>query len=94
MMDLEWDDDKNKINIEKHGIDFKDAVFVFSGKVITFKDDRNDYGEDRFITLGELEKRVIVVIHTQRAYNLRIISMRKANEREKKIYFKRLEESG
>jgi len=67
---------------------------VFESKTISFKDDREDYGEERFITLGELKSRVVVVVHTQRDFITRIISMRKANEREKKIYFKRLKEIG
>ncbi len=93
-MKFEWNDEKNKINMKKHSLDFQDAELIFLGRTITFIDDRQDYGEDRYITLGELENRVIVVIHTQRNYALRIISMRKANEREKKIYFKRLNETG
>ena len=93
-MEFEWDEEKSKSNLEKHGLHFGDAEFVFSGKTITFADDRNDYGEYRFITLGELKSRVVVIVHTQRNTLIRIISMRKANEREKKIYFKRLEEIG
>jgi uncharacterized protein len=61
---------------------------------VSFKDDREDYDEERFITLGELKNRVVVVVHTQRNLVTRIISMMKANEREKKIYFKRLKEIG
>lgn len=93
-MKFEWDENKNQTNKEKHGLDFKDAEFIFSGKIITFIDDSQNYGENRFITLGELKERVVIVIHTQRSLIVRIISMRKANEREKKIYFKRLEEIG
>lgn len=55
-----------------------------------FADDRYDYGEPRFITLGCLEGRVVVVAHTPRHKSSRIISMRKANEREQKNYQKRL----
>lgn len=91
-MDFEWNEKKNQKNYEKHGLNFKDADLVFSGSTITFQDDRQEYGEERFITLGELKKRVVVIVHTQRNFVTRIISMRKANEREKKIYFKRLEE--
>lgn len=93
-MNFEWDEKKNSLNYEKHGLRFEDAEFVFSSKTISFIDDREDYGEQRFITLGELKNRVIVVVHTQRNFVTRIISMRKANEREKKIYLKRLEEIG
>lgn len=91
-MEYEWNNNKNQTNLEKHGLNFQDAWLIFSGKTITFKDDRQNYGEDRFITLGELKNRVVVVVHTQRGLVMRIISMRKANEREKQIYFKRLEE--
>jgi uncharacterized DUF497 family protein len=93
-MDFEWDNNKNQLNCEKHGLLFEDAELIFSGKTVTFKDDRKNYGESRFITLGELKKRVIVLVHTERNGVIRIISMRKANEREKKIYLKRLKEIG
>ncbi len=91
-MEFEWDNNKNKANYEKHGLNFKDAKLIFAGKTVSFHDDREDYGEERFITLGELQNRVVVIVHTQRNFIMRIISMRKANEREKKIYFKRLKE--
>ncbi|OGT37456.1 MAG: hypothetical protein A3F11_02215 [Gammaproteobacteria bacterium RIFCSPHIGHO2_12_FULL_37_14] len=93
-MKFEWNEKKNQINYEKHGLRFEDAELVFESKPISFKDDRENYGEERFITLGELKNRVVVVVHTQRDLLTRIISMRKANEREKKIYFKRLKEIG
>ncbi len=91
-MNFEWNQKKNQINYEKHGLSFEDAELIFASKTVSFKDDREDYGEERFITLGKLKNRVIVVVHTQRDLVTRIISMRKANEREKKIYFKRLKE--
>jgi uncharacterized DUF497 family protein len=93
-MRYEWNSRKNQINYEKHGLNFKDAETIFSSRTVSFIDDREDYSEERFITLGELHKRVVVVVHTQRGEFTRIISMRRANEREKKIYFKRLEEAG
>jgi uncharacterized DUF497 family protein len=93
IMEFEWDNNKNKSNLDKHGLNFEDTKFIFESQTITFKDEREDYGEDRFITLGTLEGRVVVVVHTQRNYLVRIISMRKANEREKKIYFERLKEN-
>lgn len=51
-MKYAWDAKKNQINLEKHGLSFEDAEFIFESKTITFKDDREDYGEERFITLG------------------------------------------
>jgi uncharacterized DUF497 family protein len=86
----EWDENKNKANLSKHGLSFEDAEIVFSGECVTFEDDRFDYGERRLVTLGRLEGRVVVIAHTQRGENTRIISMRKANAREQEIYKKRL----
>ncbi len=87
----EWDETKNQENLSKHGLSFEDAEFVFSGPCVTFEDKRYDYGEERFITLGMLEGRVVVIAHTPCGEKTRIISMRKANSREKKSYQKRLE---
>ena len=90
-MKIEWDFRKNHDNLVKHGLSFEDVAAVFHGQVVTFLDDRNDYGELRYITLGELKGREVVVVYTLRENHVRIISMRKANEREKKIYKKRRE---
>jgi uncharacterized protein len=87
---VEWDDAKNRSNLLKHGLDFGDAEKVFAGPCVTFVDDRFDYGEDRYITLGVLFGRVVVIAHAPRGGDTRIISMRKANRREQKIYQKRL----
>ena len=92
---FEWDDKKSKSNLEKHGLSFEDAELIFLSQTITFIDDRHDYHEQRFITLGTLGGRVVVVVHTVRGEEvIRIISMRKANEREKKIYYQRLKALG
>ena len=88
----EWNETKNRANISKHGLSFEDANIVFSGPCVTFEDSRHDYDEKRFITLGPLVGRVVVIAHTSRDENTRIISMRKANNREQEIYYqKRLE---
>lgn len=92
-MKLEWNELKNRINLEKHGLSFEDAEAVFNSQTVTFLDDRQDYGETRFITLGRLADRIVVLIHTLRGDNIRIISMRKANEREQKIYHEQLKET-
>ena len=89
-MRFEWDAAKNRSNFTKHGLDFADAELVFAGPCVTFIDDRFDYGEERFITLGLLAGRLIVIAHAPRGEATRIISMRKANRREQKIYQKRL----
>ncbi|MEO5573683.1 MAG: BrnT family toxin [Gammaproteobacteria bacterium] len=89
-MRCEWDHSKNQANLLKHGLGFEDAALVLSGQIVSFEDDRADYGELRLISLGTLGGRVVVVVHTPRADVTRIISMRKANEREQKIYQERL----
>lgn len=89
-MQYEWDAKKSRANLEKHGLSFEDAELVFESKCITFVDERFDYGEARLITLGVLSGRIVVVVHAPRDEKTRIISMRKANEREQEIYQKRL----
>ncbi len=59
---------------------------VFAGNTLTVEDDRRDYGEDRFITVGFLDETMVVLVWTPRAAAYRVISMRKANERERKLY--------
>lgn len=91
-MHYEWDEDKHSRNSTKHGLDFADAGRVFAGRCVTFADDRFNYGEKRLVTLGTLAGRVVVIAHTPRGDEAtRIISMRKANRREQKIYQERLE---
>ena len=88
-MKFTWDEAKRKTNLAKHGLDFADAEIVFSGATFTFEDDRFDYGEQRFITIGMLYGRVVVIAHTEHNDVIRVISMRKATKNEQKIYFKR-----
>lgn len=86
MVTFEWDDNKNRENIRKHGIDFNDAWEIFEGPVLQAIDLRGDYGEDRWIGVGMLGNRVVVVTFTERnAESIRIISLRKAlgHERDK-----------
>jgi uncharacterized DUF497 family protein len=59
---------------------------VFNGRSITFEDERRAYGESRFITIGELGERMVVVVWTPRGDARRVISMRRANEREQALY--------
>ena len=89
-MEFQWDENKSRANLRKHGLSFEDANIAFTGDTVTFPDDRSDYGEKRYITLGDLVGRVVVIVHTLRGETIRIISMRKANGREKKIYQERL----
>lgn len=89
-MTYEWDDAKNRGSFAKHGLDFADAGLVFAGPCVTFVDNRFDYGEERFVTLGLLAGRLVAIAHAPRGQITRIISMRKANRREQEIYQKRL----
>ncbi len=89
-MQFEWDGAKNRSNLAKHGLDFADAELVLAGPCVTFVDDRFDYGEERFVTLGLLAGRLVIIAPAVRGGATRIISMRKANQREQKIYQKRL----
>ncbi len=93
-MKYEWDENKRAVNKEKHGLDFSDAPLVFAGAQVTNRDDRYAYGEQRFKTYGALGNRVVVIAHTYRNENIRLISMRKANEREQTYYHQRLEAAG
>ena len=86
-MKFTWDDAKRRSYLTKHGMDFADAETVFEGATFTFEDDRFDYGEQRFITLGMLKGVVVVIAYTERNHVVRIISMRKATKHEQEIYF-------
>ena len=77
-----WDESKRLSNIRKHRIDFRDAEKIFRGLTVTAEDDREAYGERRFMTFGLLEDQVVSVTHTERAERIRIISIRKATKYE------------
>jgi hypothetical protein len=92
-MNFDWDNNKNQSNIAKHGISFEEAIAIFDDpNILNCEDTRFNYGETRFVSIGQIilvtqEKTVIiVVVHTQRNQTIRLISARKANERERKRY--------
>jgi len=87
-MDFDWDEEKRLSNITKHGIDFVGIETVFDGETATILDDRFDYKEERFITFGLLDGRVVAVAHTETDTTIRIISVRKATANEEENYFK------
>ena len=89
-MNFEWDEAKRLANVHKHGFDFVDAVAVFDGDIVTIEDDRFEYAEQRFVTLGLLNGRVIVIVQTQREDVTRIISVRKATKNEERSYFEQI----
>lgn len=86
-MNFEFDNAKNAANLHKHGIDLRDAAYVFLDlHKLDLPDLRKDYGEERRIRVGRVENRVWVVVYTQRADAIRLISARKANDREQNRY--------
>ena len=88
-MKFDWDEHKNKINIEKHGIDFNDAIDIFNHVMLTMEDTREAYGEVRWVSVGWLKALVGVVVYTEQVGDTtRIISARKATKQEVKYYEK------
>ncbi|SCW42896.1 hypothetical protein SAMN02910456_01063 [Ruminococcaceae bacterium YRB3002] len=86
---FEWDSVKERINIQKHGIDFRTASNVFLDPIrIERFDWEHSQGEDRYITVGMVEKNLLVlnVVYTDRENTIRIISARKANKEEVRQY--------
>lgn len=86
-MDFEWDEDKNRRNIAKHGISFEDASKIFDGFTVDLLGDRFDDSEAREISIGLLHRiAFVVVVHTDRDGVCRIISARPATKSERKLY--------
>lgn len=86
-MIFEWDENKNQANIQKHGLDFEMAKVLFDGDLLVVPDLRVEYNEPRFIGYGKIDNRLVVVVFTERLPGIiRIISLRKANDREQKIF--------
>ena len=88
MFKFEWDYRKAESNVLKHGVSFEEAVSVFADAMaLTFSDSDHSGTEDRSRTYGMSNKgRLLVVVHTERRNNVRIISARKATRYEKTIY--------
>ncbi len=86
-MRVEWSEAKRESNLRKHNLDFIDARRVFEGPVISLEDDRFDYTEDRYISIGMLKGIVVVIAHTDSEEEIRVISMRKATNHERRFYF-------
>ncbi len=93
-MKFEWDEDKNRINQAKHGVSFEEAKEVFDDALqISKLDHRFNYFEERWITLGETQKEKLLVVANlffsdEGEEIIRIISARKANSNERRIYEK------
>lgn len=91
-MKITFDPAKRRTTLRDRGLDFSDASLVFAGLTITVEDGRRDYGEIRFQTVGFLAGRMVMIVWTPRNTDRHIISMRKCNDREKKIYQKQFDQ--
>ena len=92
MTKITYDPNKRLVTLRDRGLDFEQSVEVFDGGTIDWPDRRFDYGEDRIVTIGLLESRMVVVVWTPRDDARHVISMRKANAREQARFGKRLQQ--
>lgn len=88
-MKITFDPAKRLAAVRDRGLNFADASIVFAGPTITVQDTRRDYGETRLQSVGFLADRMVMIVWTPRGEARHVISMRKCNDREKKIYQKR-----
>lgn len=82
-----WDEAKRRRTLDQRGLDFSRANELFAGPTFTFEDDRWDYGEDRWVTIGLLGYKVVVVVHTETDDEIHVISMREATRNEQRLFF-------
>ena len=91
-MKVTYDPVKRDRTFRERGLDFEQAKEVFAGLTIDIPDLRRDYGEERINSVGHLKGRMVIICWTPRGGGRHIISMRKANDREKARYRQRFEE--
>ena len=82
MNSIAYDPAKRDNTLLRRGLDFEDAAIVFAGRYLTAPDERRNYGESRFISVGSLRRRTVVIVWTPRAGARRVISMRYAHDKE------------
>ncbi len=87
-IEFEWDDDKARKNLKKHGVSFEEAATIFNDpKIATIFDPDHSENEERFVSLGmSFIQRLLSVVHTDRERRIRLISARKATKTERKTY--------
>ena len=85
-MQFEWDEKKRLEVIEKRGVDILESALIFEGRVLTKVDDRADYGEVRYISLGLVDEEPYVVVHTERNGATRLITAWKGGQLEREQY--------
>ena len=88
-MEFEWDDAKAAANLRDHGVSFARATAACRDPfAVEWIDDRQAYGEERFILLGMKDGQILVVVYTERNTRIRIISARRATKHEEDLYFR------
>jgi uncharacterized protein len=83
---FEWDEEKTAATLAARGFDFAFASRIFDGEVLRRPDLRRDYGEPRWVAIGEVAGETLAVVYTYRGDRVRIISARRANRRERRAY--------
>ncbi len=85
---FEWDEEKAKLNLAKHGIPFETAakVFLDENRIEIYDETHSNEGEDRYITIG-LAGEVLFVVYTERHPQIRLISARLATAKERRLYY-------
>ncbi len=89
-MHVTWHEPKRQATLKRRNLDFAEVEQVFAGPTFTFEDDRKEYGEQRWVTLGLLRAMVVVVVHTETDDEIHVISMRKADKDEQHLFFTHL----
>ena len=89
-MHFTWHEPKRQITLSQRSLDFAHAKWVFAGPTFTFEDDRKEYGEQQWVTLGLLQATVVVIVHTETEDEIHVISMRKADKDEQYLFFSNL----
>lgn len=92
-MEIAFDPAKRARTLAERGLDFADAATVFAGRTLDYPDERFTYGENRMITVGRFRGRMVIVVWTPRGGVRHVISMRKANDREKARFGQQLEKT-
>lgn len=93
-MRISYHDEKRALTLKHRGLDFAHAAQIFEKLVLTIEDDREDYGETRYQTIGRLGRNTVMVVWTPRSDARHIISMRKCNAKERKRYNEHLDRPG
>lgn len=90
-LEFEWDAEKERINLKKHGVSFLTAAAIFDHATLQKVDDRQDYGEERLIALGQADLNVYRVAFTWRGENrIRIINAKRARKNEQEAYYREI----